>query len=182
MGITFLVCNCYRPISLLCVPFKILERLIYAPVKPIINPLLLREQAGFYRWRLTLDHVTLLNREIEDNFSAKKPALCLSISQQPTILYDMALYGMAQSYMLYGMALYCRHRSLTCKLLRLLLPDRHIVTLIMELVCNRSFMPIMDGGKQSRLRRLENGVHGNQSWLFWNQSLLYIYILYMICQ
>jgi len=30
----------YRPISLLCVPFKILERLIYARVDPIINPLL----------------------------------------------------------------------------------------------------------------------------------------------
>jgi len=37
----------YRPISLLCVPFKILERLIYAHVDPIINPLLPREQAGF---------------------------------------------------------------------------------------------------------------------------------------
>jgi len=30
----------YRPISLLCVPFKILERLIYAGVEPIIDPLL----------------------------------------------------------------------------------------------------------------------------------------------
>jgi len=27
----------YRPISLLCVPFKILERLIYAPVEPIMT-------------------------------------------------------------------------------------------------------------------------------------------------
>ena len=30
----------YRPILLLCVPFKILERLIYAPVDAIIDPLL----------------------------------------------------------------------------------------------------------------------------------------------
>jgi len=37
----------YRPVSLLCVPFKTLERLIYARVDPIINPLLPREQAGF---------------------------------------------------------------------------------------------------------------------------------------
>jgi len=37
----------YRPRSLLCVPFKILERLIDAHVDPIIDPLLPREQVGF---------------------------------------------------------------------------------------------------------------------------------------
>ena len=37
----------YRPISLLCVPYKILERLLYARVEPLINPLLPKEQAGF---------------------------------------------------------------------------------------------------------------------------------------
>ena len=39
--------NSYQPISLLCVPYKILERLIYACVEPLINPLLPKEQAGF---------------------------------------------------------------------------------------------------------------------------------------
>ena len=39
----------YRPISLLCVPYKILERLIYARVEPLIDPLLPKEQAGFRR-------------------------------------------------------------------------------------------------------------------------------------
>ena len=33
----------YRPISLLCVPYKILERLIYARVEPLIDPLLPKE-------------------------------------------------------------------------------------------------------------------------------------------
>ena len=37
----------YRPISLLCVPYKILERLIYARVEPLIDPLPPKEQAGF---------------------------------------------------------------------------------------------------------------------------------------
>ena len=37
----------YRPISLLCVPYKILERLIHSRVEPIINPHLPPEQAGF---------------------------------------------------------------------------------------------------------------------------------------
>ena len=39
----------YRPISLLCVPYKILKRLIYAPVEPLVDPLLPKEQAGFRR-------------------------------------------------------------------------------------------------------------------------------------
>ena len=45
----------YRQISFLCVSFKILERLIYAPFKPIINPLLLKEQAEFGRGKSTVD-------------------------------------------------------------------------------------------------------------------------------
>ena len=43
----------YRPISLLCVPYKILERLIYARVEPLIDPLLPKEQAGFRRGKST---------------------------------------------------------------------------------------------------------------------------------
>ena len=49
------------------------------------------------------------------------------------------------------------HRSLTCKLLRLL-PDRHMVRVIMELVQNQSFTLTTGDSKQSRLRRLKNGV------------------------
>ena len=37
----------YRSISLLCVLYKILERLIYARVERLIDPLLPKEQAGF---------------------------------------------------------------------------------------------------------------------------------------
>jgi len=37
----------YRPISMLCVPFKILETLIYANVEPIIDPLLPRSRRAF---------------------------------------------------------------------------------------------------------------------------------------
>ena len=64
----------YRPISLLCVPYKILERLIYARVEPLIDPLLPQEQAGFRRGRSTVDQVTLLTQSIEDAFEAKKKA------------------------------------------------------------------------------------------------------------
>ena len=41
----------YCPISLLCVPNKILERLLHARFEPIVDPLFPREQAGFRRGR-----------------------------------------------------------------------------------------------------------------------------------
>ena len=128
----------YRPISLLCIPFKILERLIYARVEPIIDPLLPQEQAGFRRGRSTTDQVTLLTQEIEDSFSANKKAGAVFVDL--TAAYDILW-----------------HRGLTCKLLRLL-PDRHMVSMIMELVRNRSFTLTTGNGPQSRLRRLKNGV------------------------
>ena len=43
------------------------------------------------------------------------------------------------------------------KLLRVL-PDRHMVHIIMELVCNRSFTLPTGSGPRSRLRRLNNGI------------------------
>jgi len=49
------------------------------------------------------------------------------------------------------------HRGLTCKLLRLL-PDRHMVHMIMEMVGNRSFTFTTGNGKRSRLFCLKNGV------------------------
>jgi len=50
----------YCPISLLCLPFKILERLIYARVKTITDPRFPQEQAGFRHGRSAVDQVTLL--------------------------------------------------------------------------------------------------------------------------
>ena len=55
----------YRPISLLCIPFKILEHHIYAHVESTTDPLLPREQAGFQHGRTTIDQVTLLTQDIE---------------------------------------------------------------------------------------------------------------------
>ena len=128
----------YRPISLLCVPYKILERLIYTRVEPIVDPLLPREQAGFRRGRSTVDQVTLLTQNIEDSFSAKQKAGAVFVDL--TAAYDTVW-----------------HRGLVCKLLRLL-PDKHMVKMIMELVQNRSFTLTTGDGKRSRLRRLKNGV------------------------
>ena len=102
----------YRPISLLCVPYKIL----YARVEPLIDLLLSKEQYGFRRGKSTVDQVVLLTQNIEDSFKAKKKAGGVFINL--TAAYDTVW-----------------HRGLTCKLLRLL-PDKHMVRMIMELVQN----------------------------------------------
>ena len=128
----------YRPISLLCVTYKILERLIYARVEPLIDPLLPKEQAGFRRGKSIIDQVVLLTQNIEDSFEAKKKPGAVFIDL--TAAYDTVW-----------------HRGLTCKLLRLL-PDKHMVRMIMELVRNQSFTLTTGDSKQSRLRRLKNGV------------------------
>ena len=134
--------NSYRPISLVCVPYKILERLIYARVKPLIDPLLPKQQAGFRRGKSTVDQVVLLTQNIEDSFEAKKKAGAVFVDL--TAAYDTVW-----------------HRGLTCKLLRLF-PDKHMVKMIMELVRNRSFIFTTGDSKQSRLCRLKNGVpHGS---------------------
>ena len=128
----------YRPISLFCVPYKILERLIYARVEPLIDPLLPKEQAGFRRGKSTVDQAVLLTQNIEDSFAAKKKVGAVFIDL--TAAYDTVW-----------------HRGLTCKLLRLL-SDKHMVKMIMELVRNRSFTLTTGDSKQNKLRRLKNGV------------------------
>ena len=128
----------YQPISLLCVPYKILERLIYARDEPLINSLLPKEQAGFRRGKSTVDQVFLLIQNIEDFFEAKKKDGAVFVDL--TAAYDTVW-----------------HRGLTCKLLKLL-PDKHMIRTIMELVRNQRFTLTTGDSKQSRLRRLKNGV------------------------
>ena len=128
----------YRPISLFFVPYKILKRLIYARVEPLIDPLLPKEQAGFRRGNSTVDQNVLLTQNIEDSFETKKKA--------GAVLVDLAAA--------------CNtvwHRGLTCGLLGLL-PDGRMVGMIMELVWGRGFALATGGGRQGRLRRLKDGV------------------------
>ena len=128
----------YRPISLLCVPFKLLERLLLLRLNPIIDPKLPQEQAGFRRGRSTTDQITLLTDDIETGFQD-----CQKIG---VILVDLtAAYDTVWL------------RGLHLKLLRLV-PNSHIVKFVMELLSNRSFILKTNDGQTSRLRRLRNGV------------------------
>ena len=128
----------YCPISLLCVPCKILERLIHARVERIVDPLLPREQAVFRRGSSTVDQTVSLTQNIEDSIEAKKKAGAVFVDLSAA--YDTVWY-----------------RGLTCNVLRLL-PNKHMVRMIMELVQNRSFTPNSGNSKQSRLRHLRNGL------------------------
>ena len=130
--------NSYCPISLLCIPYKILYRLIHAGVESVFDPLLPREQAGFRQGRSTVDQTVLLTQNIEDLFETKKKA--------GAMLFDLtAAYDTVW------------HCGLTSKFLRLL-PNKPMIRMIMEVVWNRSFMLTTGDSKQSRLRRLQNGL------------------------
>ena len=128
----------YCPISLLCVPYKILERLIHIRVEPIIDPQLRKEQAGFQHWKFTVDQTIMLMLNIEDSFEAKKKAgaVCVDLTED----YNIVL-----------------HHGLTCRLQRFL-PNKHMVRMILKLIQNRSFTLITGDSQRSRLRRLRNGV------------------------
>ena len=85
-----------------------------------------------------MDQVVFQTQNIKDSFEAKKKAGAVFVDL--TAAYDTDW-----------------HRGLTFKLLRLL-PDKHMVCMIMELVRNRSFTLTTGDSKRSRLRRLKNGV------------------------
>ena len=105
-------------ISGLC-PLQYAREAYLARVEPLIDPLLPNEQAGFRSGKSTVDQVVLLTQNIEDSFEAKKKAGAVFVNL--TAAYDTVWY-----------------HGLTCKLLRLL-PDKHMVRMIMELVQNQSF-------------------------------------------
>ena len=83
----------YQPISLLCVSYKILERLIYACIESLINPLLPKEQAGFRHRKSTIDQVVLLTQNIENSFVTKKAG---TIFVDLTAAYDTVVIRVCQ--------------------------------------------------------------------------------------
>jgi len=58
----------YRPISLLSVCFKLLQRLILRRIAPTVDAALSPDQAGFRQGRSTCDQVTALATFIENGF------------------------------------------------------------------------------------------------------------------
>ena len=128
----------YRPISLLCVPYKILERLILAHINPVMEPELPTQQAGFRQGRSTVQQILKLTCEIEKSFEKGYKAGAVMVDL--TAAYDTVW-----------------HQGLALKLLRTI-PDRHLVRFIMTILSNRSFKLKTSTGQISRLRILKNGL------------------------
>ena len=61
----------YRPISLLCCCYKLLERLLLTRLAPIFESVIPPEQAGFRKKRNTCDQVLALTSYIESGFQNK---------------------------------------------------------------------------------------------------------------
>ena len=128
----------YHPVSLLCVPYKFMERLRHARIDQVIDPKLPNEQAGFRHGKSVVDQVTRLTNDIEDTFQAGDKAGVVFLDL--TAAYDTVWL-----------------RGLHLKLIQTL-PDRHFVDYILEILTNRSFTLHTSDVQQSRLRRLRNGV------------------------
>ena len=109
----------YRPISLLCVPYKLYERLIYNRIKLVIESVLPEGQAGFRPNCCTLDHVVFSIENIEALFSKKLNAGIVFVDISAA--YDTAW-----------------HRGLTLKLLRTI-PNKEMVRTIMGMISQRCF-------------------------------------------
>ena len=114
---------------LLCVPYKILKRLIYTCINPIIDPSLPQKQAEFCCGKSTVDQASLLTKHIEDNFMAKQKAGAVFVDL--TMAYNAVW-----------------NHGHTCKLLQLL-SDKHVVCMIMKLVIT-NFTLTTSNNKQSR--------------------------------
>ena len=85
-----------------------------------------------------MDQTVLITQNIEDSFEAAKMAGAVFVDLAAA--YDTVW-----------------HRGLTWKLLRLL-PNKHMVWMILELIRNRSLTFTTGDSKQSRLQCLRNGV------------------------
>jgi len=68
----------YRPISLLCTSYKLLERIVLSGIYPIVDPCPPKEHAGFRHGKSTVGQVTRPSQNIELAFNNKKCAVLSS--------------------------------------------------------------------------------------------------------
>ena len=83
-----------------------------------------------------------------DNIQGDANSIKITISSRTATLLRVTSYSAI---------LYIWYQGLTLKILRML-PDKHLVHFILELISNCSFVLKTIDGQQSRLRRLKNGV------------------------
>ena len=127
----------YRPISLLCILFKVYERMILGRITPVIEEHLTPDQAGFRAGRSCCDQLLNLTQFIEDGYENKTVTGAVFVDL--TAAYDTV-----------------NHRKLLLKVARMIRNNK-IVQIIQSLLSNRRFFVEMDG-KKSRWRSQKNGL------------------------
>ncbi|UYV74730.1 hypothetical protein LAZ67_12000730 [Cordylochernes scorpioides] len=129
--------NNYRPISLLCIPYKILERIILNRISPIIEEYLPIEQAGFRPGRNCAEQTLALTTTIEDGFQKKLKTGAVFVDL--TAAYDTVW----REGLLYKLS-----KIINCK---------NIIKLINNFLTNRKITVHLNN-KKSRPRTLNNGL------------------------
>ena len=127
----------YRPISLLCILYKLYERMIMARMYPTVEQQLSPDQAGFRPGRSCCSQILNLTQYIEDGFEDKQ--ITGAVFVDLTAAYDTV-----------------NHRVLLLKLAKVV-HNARIVKIIQSLLTNRRFFVEMDG-KKSRYRKQKNGL------------------------
>src|SRR5699024_9858506 len=127
----------YRPISLLSVCYKILERMIYQRISPLLEDILPSEQAGFRPQRSCCDQVLALTTHIEDGFQKRLKTGVVLLDL--TAAYDTVWKD-----------------GLIHKLYKVV-PCKRIVSLIESMLTNRKFR-VFIGEKSSKFKTLNNGL------------------------
>ena len=127
----------YRPISLLCVPFKFLEWLL-ARLEPVVNPQLSKEQARIWRGCSIVHQIVKLTSNIEESFEKSHKA-------------GVILEDLTSAYNTIWL------QELMLKLLRHI-PDWHLVQFITSILSNHWFVLKTTDEQSSRPRQFINGV------------------------
>lgn len=127
----------YRPISLLSIAYKLLERLLYNRIVGAVESILPKEQAGFRHKRSCCEQVVSLTNYIEDGFQRKVKNGAVFIDL--TAAYDTVWRD-----------------GLLHKFIRVI-PCRRMYRLMTDMLSNRRFRVHM-GEADSRWRRTNNGL------------------------
>jgi hypothetical protein len=127
----------YRPIALLSCVYKLLERLIYTRISPLVDGIIPVEQAGFRSGRNCTDQVLSLTTHIETGFQNKLKTVAVLIDLSAA--YDTVW-----------------RQGLVYKLMKAV-PCKKLVGLINNMLSNREFIVYL-GNTVSRTRKLNNGL------------------------
>ena len=109
----------FRPISLLCHPYKLFERLLLGKLTPVVEPKIIPQQAGFREGKSTTGQLLNLMQHIEDVF--EKRLVTSAVFVDLSAAYDTV-----------------NHRVLLTKIYQMT-DDKAMTTLLGTLLKNRMF-------------------------------------------